>query len=281
MIKERCMTSRTTTVLVGVASFFAGLVIPVANAQRASGPVKVVQLTGLVGVKDNAKGTLSVENGQLHFVHGKASSDVSASSMQDVATAADSQRAVGSLRCIQFHTQQGAKTMNRILSAGFRLFLFTLIFAAAPLLAQKSKPTKIKAAALQVEMIQSDEIKLPAEFQVALYENLIRQLEKNGFSHVYRDGDRNAASIADLVVLHSTVRGFKAGSERARQVTTVSGATSITVHCQFTSSDGTSLLEQDVNGKVRFFGGNLKATYDFAKKAAHVANENFSTPDSK
>src|SRR5258708_14155147 len=95
MIKERCMTSRTTTVLVGVASFFAGLVIPVANAQRASGPVKVVQLTGLVGVKDSAKGTLSVENGQLHFVHGKASSDVSASSMQDVATAADSQRAVG------------------------------------------------------------------------------------------------------------------------------------------------------------------------------------------
>ncbi len=41
---------------------------------------------------------------------------------------------------------------------------------------------------------------------------------------------------------------------------------------------GTSLLEQDVNGKVRFFGGNLKATYDFAKKAAHVANQNFSTP---
>lgn len=36
-----------------------------------------------------------------------------------------------------------------------------------------------------------------------------------------------------------------------------------------------------VNGKVRFFGGNLKATYDFAKKAAHVANENFSTPGRK
>jgi hypothetical protein len=95
MIKERCMTSRTTTVLVGVASLFAGLVIPVANAQRASGPVKVVQLTGLVGVKDNAKGTLSVENGQLHFVHGTASSDVSASSIQAVVAGADSQRAVG------------------------------------------------------------------------------------------------------------------------------------------------------------------------------------------
>jgi hypothetical protein len=95
MIKERCMTSRSTTILVGVTSLFAGLVIPVGNAQQASGPVKVVQLTGLVGVKDNAKGNLDVENGQLHFVHGKASSDVSASSIQDVVTGADSQRAVG------------------------------------------------------------------------------------------------------------------------------------------------------------------------------------------
>src|SRR5260370_12162884 len=95
MIKEKCMTSRSTTVLVGVASLFAGLAIPVSNAQQVSGPVKVVQLTGLVGVKDNAKGTLSVENGRLHFVHGKASSDVSASSLQDVFTCADSQRAVG------------------------------------------------------------------------------------------------------------------------------------------------------------------------------------------
>ncbi len=168
--------------------------------------------------------------------------------------------------------------MNRILNASIRLSVSTLVLAASPLLAQKNQPAKIKAAAIQVEMIQSDEIKLPAEFQIALYENLIRQLEKNGFTHVYRDGDRNATNVADLVVLHSTVRGFKAGSERARQVTTVTGATSITVHCQFTRPDGTSLLERDVNGKVRFFGGNLKATYDFAKKAAHVAQENFSSP---
>jgi hypothetical protein len=95
MMKERCMTSRSATVLVGVASFFAGLPIPAANAQQVSGSVRVVQLTGLVGVKDNAKGTLNVENGQLHFVHGKTSSDVNAASIQDVATAADSQRAVG------------------------------------------------------------------------------------------------------------------------------------------------------------------------------------------
>src|ERR1700740_1441278 len=95
MIKEKCMTSRSTTILVGIASLFAGLVIPVANAQQVPGPVKVVQLTGLVGVKDKARGSLSVESGNLHFVHGKTSSDVNIASIQDVATAADSQRAVG------------------------------------------------------------------------------------------------------------------------------------------------------------------------------------------
>ena len=167
--------------------------------------------------------------------------------------------------------------MRRILIAPTAL-AFTLVLTACPMLAQKNKPAKIKAAALQVEMIQSAEIELPAEFRIALYEDLVRQLQKNGGIHkVFRDGDRNATNFPDLVVLHSTVRGFKAGSERTRQVTTVAGATSITVHCRFTRPDGTTLLEQDVNGKVRFFGGNLRATYDFAKKAAHVANENFSS----
>ena len=148
--------------------------------------------------------------------------------------------------------------------------------AGSRLHAEGKDSGKIKASALKVEMIQSDEIKLPAEFQVALYENLIQQLgKKAGFLHVYRDGDRNATNVADLVVFHSTVSGFKQGSEEKRQVTTVAGATSITIHCRFTDSQGRILLEKDVNGKVRFFGDNLKATYDFAKKAAAVVSENF------
>lgn len=166
--------------------------------------------------------------------------------------------------------------MRYFLKQGIWLCGAALFFTSGSLLAQKNQPVKIKAGAIQVAMIQSEEVPVPAEFQVALYENLIRQLEKQGFQQVYRDGDRNAASVTDLVILRSTVRTFKPGSERVRQVTTVAGATSITVHCRFTRPDGTSLLERDVNGKVRFFGGNLRATFDFAKKAAHVAHENFS-----
>jgi len=74
---------------------FTGFVVSSANAQQSPQPVKAVQIIGLASVKDNAKGVLSVGNGQLHFVHSKSNSDVSALSIQDVVTGADSQRAVG------------------------------------------------------------------------------------------------------------------------------------------------------------------------------------------
>ena len=70
-------------------------------------------------------------------------------------------------------------------------------------------PAKLKTTAVQVRMIQSGEIKVPAEFRIALYENLVKQLEKMGkFQHVYRDGDSSASGVSDLVVLHSSIRGF-------------------------------------------------------------------------
>ena len=161
-------------------------------------------------------------------------------------------------------------------SVAICLSVSALLFAARAL-CHETEPTQIKAAGIQVALIQADEIAVPAEFKVALYENLIHQLQKRGFQHVYRDGDRSAAGVADLVVLHSTVRHFKPGSEKTRQVTTVAGATSISIHCQFTNPEGQLLLEQDVTGKVRFFGGNLRATYDFAKKASSIAYDNFSS----
>jgi hypothetical protein len=155
--------------------------------------------------------------------------------------------------------------------------LIALSFAAPALRAQEKQPAKAKASAIQVMKIRSDAIILPAEFQVSLYENLIDQLQKRAvFQRVYRDGDQNAATAPDLITLQCTVLSFKKGSEMMRQVTTVAGATSITLRCQFMDKGGNSLLVRDVKGKVRFLGGNLKATSDFAKKAASVAGEHFS-----
>lgn len=142
--------------------------------------------------------------------------------------------------------------------------------------AEAPKPAKLSASSIQIKRVESDEVKLPPAFQMALYENLIQEIQKTGkFQHVYRDGDRAAADAPDLVTMHSTVRGFKEGSARMRQVTTVAGATSIKVLVQITARDGRVLLARDVEGKVHFFGENMRATFNFAKNVAKVVRGNF------
>jgi hypothetical protein len=89
------MTLKRPTLLAGIVLFLAGSVISVANAQQSPGSTNAVQVIGLEGVKEGAKGILSVENRNLHFVHGKTGSDVSATSIEDVVTGGDSQETVG------------------------------------------------------------------------------------------------------------------------------------------------------------------------------------------
>src|ERR1700745_1008894 len=90
-----CMAPRRVAVLVSVALLFAGIETSIGNAQGIPAPVKAVQLIGLTGVKQNAKGTLKVENGNLQFVHGKTNADITAASLQDVVAGDDTQRSVG------------------------------------------------------------------------------------------------------------------------------------------------------------------------------------------
>jgi hypothetical protein len=89
------MTLKWTTLFTGLVLVIAGCVNSMADTQQAGGPTTVVQLTGLADVKENAKGMLSVENRNLHFVHGKTMSDVSVASIEDVVTGNDSQETVG------------------------------------------------------------------------------------------------------------------------------------------------------------------------------------------
>jgi hypothetical protein len=64
------------------------------NAQQPPAPIKVDQITGLTGVKDKTKGSVTIDNGNLRFAHGKTNVDVPAASMQDVVTGNDSQRLI-------------------------------------------------------------------------------------------------------------------------------------------------------------------------------------------
>jgi len=160
------------------------------------------------------------------------------------------------------------------MSIVFACGLSSLAKSPAQISSQHAGP--FKASAIQIEQIQSEGVKLPAEFQMSLYENVIEQVEKTKrFQHVFRDGALSAADAPDLVTLHCTVTGFTQGSAMARQVTTVVGQTTIDVHVLFTDKDGKTLFEKDTKGQVRFFGENLRATYDFGKKVAAVVRANF------
>lgn len=169
---------------------------------------------------------------------------------------------------------------------GFYSILLTTVaglLGTCPLEGQTSPSGMAKTATtIEVVMVRPDNLNVPSEFQISLYENLLRKISRSrGFDVVYRDGNRNAQSNENLVRMHSTITAFQEGSERARQVTTVKGATKIMVRCQFTDKQGTVLLERDIQGKVLFFGNNLKATEDFAKKAAKAAEDALSVYRSK
>jgi hypothetical protein len=84
--------------------------------QQPGSAVKVVQIKGLLGIKDNTKGKLTVEGGSLHFVHETTKSDLAVASMEDVVTGADSQRVV--------HGTLGTLTMLAPYGSGRFLSLF-------------------------------------------------------------------------------------------------------------------------------------------------------------
>ncbi len=151
--------------------------------------------------------------------------------------------------------------------------------SAAPASRDDQPVQKFSASSIQVLQLDPGDVALPPEFRMAVYEDLIQQLTKSGlFEHVYRTGDRDAANVPGLVVLRTKVVGFTNGSERERAVTTIAGKTSIKVKMQVENHDGHVLLDHDLEGKVRFFGGNLRATFDLSKKVANVVRENLQTP---
>ena len=171
--------------------------------------------------------------------------------------------------------------------SNFSVALSGTVLMIASLLAQPSllgKPEpgpqqvqKLTASAIQLERSDpAEDLLVPEDTRVPTYENVILQLTKTKkFQHVYRSGDRTAVSVPNLVILRLIPQAFKAGSQKQREVTTITGATSIKVKIQFASRDGKVLREKTVEGKVRFYGENLRATYDLAKKVAAVVNETF------
>lgn len=127
---------------------------------------------------------------------------------------------------------------------------------------------------VQVDQVDPGKLDLSYSFQVAIYENLLQELSRTKqFRQVLRDGDRKANEAPNLLALKTTVEKYSQGSETRRAATTVSGATKLTVRSQLVTRDGKVVLERTVNGEVRFFGSNMRATHNLARNIAKAIKE--------
>jgi len=127
---------------------------------------------------------------------------------------------------------------------------------------------------VQVDQVEAGNLDLSYSFQSAIYENLVVELNKTKqFQQVFRDGDGRASEFPNLLVLKTTVEKYTPGSETRRAVTTVSGATKLIVRSQLLTREGKVVFERTVNGDVRFFGSNLRATRNLAHNVAKTIKQ--------
>ena len=153
--------------------------------------------------------------------------------------------------------------------------LILIIYAALPSKVLAASNRSVAAQwSVQVDKVQPGDVNIGPSFRVAIYENLLEELVKaKQFEEVLRDGDRDANSLPSLLILKTTVEAYTEGSETRRAVTTVSGATKLKVRSQLCTREGQIVLERELNGNVRFFGGNLRATHNLAHNVADAIKQ--------
>ena len=142
-----------------------------------------------------------------------------------------------------------------------------------------ARPARLSAESaaqwtVQVSKVDSGAVGLTPSFRVAIYENLLQELSKTKrFKEVLRDGDQKAMNATNLLLLRTTVKKYTEGSETRRAVTTITGATKLTVQTQLFTPGGKIILDRTVNGNVRFMGNNLRATHNLARNIAKTVKK--------
>jgi hypothetical protein len=177
--------------------------------------------------------------------------------------------------------------INRKRTRGLLITVMAVISVSSPLRLEAQRPAAENGSSapqwsIQVQQVDPASVNIESSFQVAIYESLLEEIGKTKrFQHVFRDGDRNASSVPTLLVLKTKIRKYTQGSETQRAVTTVSGATKLTVLSQLCTPDGKVVLEHTVTGNVRFMGSNLKATHNLAHNVADmIKKSSLPTPSS-
>ena len=174
------------------------------------------------------------------------------------------------------------KTSKYNLSIACGIALVAIMFALSGQLPAQTAATKSSGSSeasstlwsVQIDQVDPGNLDLASSFQIAIYENLVEELKKTKrFLQVFREGDLNSSEIPNLLVLKTTVEKYTPGSETRRAVTTVSGATKLSVRSQLLTREGKVVLGRTVNGDVRFLGSNLRATHNLAHNIAKTIKQ--------
>jgi hypothetical protein len=145
---------------------------------------------------------------------------------------------------------------------------------AATELSAPGKNSRTPQWSVQVKMIDPGDVNISGSFQVGIYESLLDELGKTKkFKQVLREGESTSSAVPDLLTLRTTVEKYAAGSETKRAVTTVTGATKLTVRSQLCTRDGQILFDRRVDGRVLFMGSNLRATHNLARNVAKTIKQ--------
>jgi hypothetical protein len=275
----------------------------------ASSVVQVTHVLGFEDVPRNLSGGLLIQDRCLHFQRdGSASAQVSLASIENIYVG-EQDKQVGGIpmtlgkaavpygggRVVSLfsHKKYDSVALEyRDSQGGFHGAIFRLpkghgvplkdaLIAHGPHSAASEDPAPVQRTreasveagiwSVQVDKIDAGTTALDSCFSDAIYENLLRELKKSKqFNEVLRSGDRKADDVSALLVLKTIVEKYSAGSETRRAVTTVSGATKLTVHIQLVTRRGDVVLDRVVKGNVRFIGDNLKATNKLATNTAKV-----------
>ena len=274
----------------------------VSGGLMAQDTMRVTHILGLEGLPNNTNGSLSIQGDALRFQKDEGpSAQISIASIQDIFLGEQDKQIGGTPmalgragapfgggRAIALFSHKKYDTLTleyRDSNGGLHGAILQLNKGQGQGLKDKlaaggarvtpvsSSATQYNSAAqwsVQVDKVDPGDVDLDPAFRFAIYENLLVELAKEKqFKQVFRSGDHNATGTSGLLILKTTVQNFTPGSETKRAVTTVAGATKLKVRSQLCTPDGKVVVEKVVDGNVRFFGGNLRATHNLAH---HVAD---------
>ncbi len=123
-----------------------------------------------------------------------------------------------------------------------------------------------------------DQAEVPAAYRALVYEHVVDRLQRvQGVSHVYRDGEVNAASACPQYTVHISITGFSQGSQVKRAVMgpvgMFVGTTQMRFDTTFTDASGRWDTHDQVKATVRGESESTNVADSVAKTIAkHYAS---------